>query len=182
MFVFYVFLLIWTFAATKKIGYVDYKFTVPEIDESQVITNAFKIKPSIKSWDTIDTPKKFSITSMVVDHHSDGSWYLQSYHEKHSIGWNRTTRNQFLNRPYACNIRFVGVGLESTLKNFQTTGTGYLLIGFTNDEKKKFWHGFDKNETNRLHCYYTTNKDTGSEFIVSYHLCGSWQVISILPT
>lgn len=151
----------------KKIGYVDYKFSSPEIDDSEVITSNFKIKPSIKSWDTIETPKKFTITSMVVDHHSDGSWYLQSYHEKYSIGWNRTSRNQFLTRPYACNIRFVGVGLESTLTNFQTTGTGYLTMGFANEDKKKFWHGFDKNETNKLHCYYTTNKDTGSEFIVS---------------
>eukprot|EP01034_Spumella_vulgaris_P034029 gene34029-41965_t len=102
---------------------------------------------------------------MVVDHHSDGSWYLQALHEKNSIGWNRTTSYQFSNRPFACNIRFLAVGLESTLKGYETGGTGYLTIGFENSAKKKFWHGFDKNETNRLHCYYTTNKDTGSEFL-----------------
>lgn len=150
----------------RRVGYKEYKFFDPEIDPTQEIVRNYKIKPSIKSWDSVDTPKRFSITSMVVDHHSDGSWYLDSLHEKHSIGWNRTTRNQFLTRPFACNIRFVGVGLEATtLKGFETGGTGYMTIGFENG-KKKFWHGFDKNETNRLHCYYTTNKDTGSEFLV----------------
>ena len=44
---------------------------------------------------------------------------------------------------------------------------GWLGLSFKNDNKKQFWHGYDKNETNKLHCYYVTNKDTGSEFLVS---------------
>ena len=44
---------------------------------------------------------------------------------------------------------------------------GYLTVDFTNSRKKRFYHGFDKNESNKLYCYYNTNKDTGSEFIVS---------------
>lgn len=170
--------LIWTFCVcllfscaciggAAKVGYASYKFGVPDIDSNQEITSNYKIKPTVKTWDSIETPGHFSIISMAVDHHSDGSWYLDSLHEKHSIGWNRTTRNQFLTRPFACNIRFVAIGLESTLKGFETGGTGYMTIGFQNSLRKNFWHGFDKNETNRLHCYYTTNKDTGSEFLVS---------------
>lgn len=154
-------------SSTRKIGYAQYKFNDPDVNVSEVVTSTFHIRPSLKSWDTIDTPKKFTITSMVVDHHSDGSWYLQALHEKYSIGWNRTTKNSFLTRPFACNIRFIGVGFEATLAGFETGGTGYLTMGYLNEGKKAFWHGFDKNETNRIHCYYTTNKDTGSEFLVS---------------
>ena len=44
---------------------------------------------------------------------------------------------------------------------------GYLTLDFSNSRKKRFYHGFDKNESNRLYCYYHTNKDTGSEFLVS---------------
>ena len=47
-----------------------------------------------------------------------------------------------------------------------TTSIGWLGLSFKNDNKKQFWHGYDKNETNKLHCYYMTNKDTGSEFLV----------------
>ena len=45
---------------------------------------------------------------------------------------------------------------------------GYLTLDFSNSRKKRFYHGFDKNESNRLYCYYHTNKDTGSEFLVSW--------------
>jgi hypothetical protein len=155
-----------TATTAKKVGYSSYSFGNPEIDNTVEITSSFRMKPTLKSWDSLDTAKHISLTSMVVDHHSDGSWYLQALHEKHSIGWNRTIGYQFLTRPFACNIRFLAVALESTLKGYETGGTGYLTIGFENSAKKKFWHGFDKNETNRLHCYYTTNKDTGSEFLV----------------
>ncbi len=151
-----------------KIGYADYGFGSPEIDEKQIISPHFKIKGTLKSWDSIDTPKRFSITSMVVDHHSGGSWYLPSLHDTHSIGWNRTTQNQYSNRPYACNIRFHGSGLESTLEGFTSGGTGYLTLGFKNEYKKAYWHGFDKNETNRLHCYYSTNLNTASNFQVIF--------------
>jgi hypothetical protein len=153
-----------TFA--RKVGYSFYEFESPEMNSSVTITSTFRIKPTLKLWDSVDTSKHVSLTSMVVDHHSDGSWYLQSLHEKYSIGWNRTVVNQFSTRPFGCNIRFLALALESTLKGYETGGTGYLTIGFENSAKKKFWHGFDKNETNRLHCYYTTTKDAGSEFLV----------------
>lgn len=39
-----------------------------------------------------------------------------------------------------------------------------MTVSFEED-KKKYWHGFDANETSKLHCYYQTNKDTGSEFL-----------------
>ena len=129
----------------------------------------FKVTPSLKSWNSVDNPRRFAITSMVVDHSSHGNWYIQSLHEKNSIGWNRTHSQQFANQPHACNIRFFGIGLEATLEGFQTGGTGYLTVGYANSAKREFWHGFDKNETNKLHCYYKTNKDTGSEFIVSFY-------------
>jgi hypothetical protein len=75
------------------------------------ITSFFKIKPSIADWNTIDSKSPvnaISILSMKVDHHSDTSWYLAHLHGKHSLGWNRTTEQGFLNRPYACSLRFVG--------------------------------------------------------------------------
>lgn len=104
---------------------------------------------------------------MQVDHHNEGMWYMPSLHAKGSIGYNRTIEKGFNNKPYGCSIRFTGVALESTLKGFQTGGTGYITLAFKNEEKKQVWRGFDKNDTNKLHCYYSTNKDTGSEFIVS---------------
>ena len=103
----------------------------------------------------------------IYDYLTIKSWYLPSLHQKHSLGWNRTISKGFLSRPYSCNIRFIGVGLESTLKGFVGGGTGYIAIDFLNWQKKKVYHGYDKNETNKLYCYYNTNKDTGSEFIVS---------------
>lgn len=127
----------------------------------------FHIDPSIRKWDTIETNKKFSILSMAVEHSSEGNWYIRNYHDKYSVGYNRTIAKGFLNRPIACNIRFFAIGLEKTLEGFQGGGVGHLAIGFENKAKKKFWHGFDKNETNKLYCYYSTNKDTGSEFLVS---------------
>jgi hypothetical protein len=129
------------------------------------LSTFFKITPSIKSWNTVDTPKRFAISSMVVDHSSSGIWFIKSLHEKYSIGWNRTQEHAFSRSPIACNIRFFGVGLEQTLEGFQTGGTGYLTLGFPNG-KRVIWNGFDKNETNKLHCYYKTTKDTGSEFLV----------------
>lgn len=126
----------------------------------------FKTPSSLKSWNSVDTPKRFAITSMVVEHSKHAAWYVPALHQKYSSGWNRTTAASASHNHLACNIRFFGVGLESTLEGFQTGGTGYLTIGFSNAGKRELWHGFDKNETNRVHCYYNTNKDTGSEFIV----------------
>lgn len=77
------------------------------------------------------------------------------------------TPNSCASRPYACSVRFFGVGLESNLAGYQTGGTGYLTLTFERPEEKRkvYWHGFDGNETNKVHCYYSTNKDTGSEFL-----------------
>lgn len=129
------------------------------------------ISASITNWNMVTSPRRFSITSMVVDHHSDGSWFLPSFHERDSIGWNRTLLRGKLQRPFACTIRFYAIGLESTLKGFVRGGTGYMNIEVKNEVRidgkkgKTGWYGFDKNETSKLHCYYMTNKDYGSEFI-----------------
>lgn len=124
-----------------------------------------KFYPSVSSWNKINEKSKISIVTMVVDHNGDGPWYIPSLHEKYSIGWNRTTEKPYLLHPTACNVRFFGIGLESTFAGFQYGGTGYLTIEFKNNAGKTSWHGFDKNETNRVHCYYMTNKHLGSEFI-----------------
>jgi hypothetical protein len=126
------------------------------------------VQPSITRWETVETPGHFSILSMQIDHHQETSWFMNSLHMKDSIGWNRTIDSAYGRRPYACTIRFYGVGFEKTLAGYQTGGTGYMSIGFSTPDKKKFWHGFDKNETYKVHCYYSTNKDTGSEFLVSF--------------
>ena len=130
------------------------------------------VAPSVISWNTVTTPRRISITSMTVEHHSDGSWFLPSFHERHSAGWNRTMLKGKLQRPFACNIRFYAIGLEKpTLQEFVRGGTGYMTIEVKNEVRtegkkgKMGWYGFDKNESNRLHCYYMTNKDYGSEFI-----------------
>jgi hypothetical protein len=77
------------------------------------------IAHSVKKWSFMDVKAKdktFSILSMLVDHHSSGSWYIPSMHEKYSIGWNLTVSQGFLHRPLACNIRFLGVGLVSSVR------------------------------------------------------------------
>lgn len=146
----------------KRVGYKDLEsFGGPPLEYF------FRTKPTVSEWDTIETPKKFSINTMVLEHQRDGVWYLPHLHDRYSIGWNRTTAKPFLQRPVACNIRFFGVGLESTLQGFETGGTGYLTISFKGARGKQFWYGFDRNETNKVHCYYDTNKDRGSEFLDS---------------
>eukprot|EP01038_Epipyxis_sp_PR26KG_P008885 gene8885-11984_t len=135
-------------------------------NDSYDISSSFKISPSITSWNRIETLHKFSIVSMSVDHHSDSSWFLPALHEKDSIGWNRSFHDKaFNNRPYACTIRLFGAGLEKNLNGYEKGGTGYITLGFENYMKKKVWHGFEKNETKKIYCYYITNKDTGSEFL-----------------
>ena len=66
--------------------------------------------------------------------------------------------------PVACNIRFLATALEKTLKGFTAGGTGYLKLSYLNN-KKTSYYGFDSNETRKLHCYYSTNKGFGSEFL-----------------
>jgi hypothetical protein len=138
--------------------------------QGQPRTNV-SIAPSITSWNTVTMPGRFAITSMTVEHHSDGSWFLPSFHERDTAGWNRTILKGKLQRPFACNVRFYALGLESTLKGYIGGGTGYLTIEVKNEVRmegkkgKMGWYGFDKNESSKLHCYYMTNKDYGSEFI-----------------
>ena len=122
-----------------------------------------RIFPSILTYDKVDKPGRFTLLSMVVDHHNEGSWYVPSQHNKFSPGWNRTVNQGFLTKPHACEFRFIGIGLESTLQGYVRGGTGYLTMHVG----KKFHHGYDKNETMKVHCYYMTNKDYGSEFLTT---------------
>eukprot|EP00981_Chlorochromonas_danica_P013524 scaffold6421_cov251-Ochromonas_danica.AAC.18 len=39
------------------------------------------------------------------------------------------------NRPLACSLRFIGVGLESNLQGYETGGTGYITLAFEQDRK-----------------------------------------------
>lgn len=132
------------------------------------------IPSSVVYWDTVTDPKKISILSAVVEHRHDGNWYIPSLHKKYSIGWNRSVVKGHLNRPSACNIRFYGIGLFSTLKGYAEGGSAYMTFHFQQEHSgskasraKHMWHGFDKNETNKLYCYYETNSHYGSDFKVS---------------
>jgi hypothetical protein len=148
------------------------------------ISHFFKIPPSISEWRTIDTSfNTVTILSMSVDHHNDASWFIPSLHTKHSIGWNRTRELYgFSTRPYACSLRFYGMALETVLEGYQEGGSGYLTVGYTDSQKRDYWYGFEKNETQKIYCYYMTNKDTGSEFIVrlSFSFFLSFDVASLL--
>lgn len=126
----------------------------------------FKLPPSITKWNFINEPNRFAITSVVVDHHSESMWYLPSLHDKNSTGWNLFKERGFSSRPYACNIRMVGVGLESTLSGFETGGAGSISISSTDHKPNKVV--FDKflNESQKVHCFYVSNKGYGSNFYV----------------
>jgi len=125
--------------------------------------------PSISKFDNVDTPGRFSLISMVVENHRDVPWYVPSFHERYSAGWNRTTSLGFMLRPYACHLRFYGVGLEETMEGFQYGGSGYVSFNFVHQQsKKRYWLGYDQSELvhaeGKIFCYYMTNKHTGSEF------------------
>jgi hypothetical protein len=48
------------------------------------------IPSSIISWDMVDTPNRFSLMTVAVQHQHDGNWYIPAVHDKYSIGkWNR---------------------------------------------------------------------------------------------
>mmetsp|Transcript_21481 Transcript_21481/g.46562 ORF Transcript_21481/g.46562 Transcript_21481/m.46562 type:complete len:234 (+) Transcript_21481:47-748(+) len=146
-------------------------------NENQPLNSYFKVPPSVRQWDTLETPGAFTILSMAVDTHDRSPWYIQALHRRYSAGWNRTHEAAFSNRPHACVVRFLGVGREETvLEGFQTGGTGYMELSFKNERGKEQYLGFDKNETNRVHCYYRTQKDQGSEFLVSTWDGGSWHM------
>jgi len=126
------------------------------------------IEPSLRSLTSIDAPGGFALTSVTVQHRGDARWYVPHYHAKDSAGWNRTVVNSHLDRPVVCNIRFFAVGLEKTLQGFTGGGTAYLTLYYTTAESKKtHYHGFNRNETGKLHCYYMTSKGYGSEFLDS---------------
>lgn len=55
-----------------------------------ILTMIYQVIPSVLKWDTVEKSGKFSLTTMVVDHHSVGPWHVPSLHEKFSVGWNRT--------------------------------------------------------------------------------------------
>lgn len=124
---------------------------------------------TVHGFETIDKGKHFSVLSMSLSHHSDGSWVVPSLHNRGSAGWNRTMIKGNLMRPYACTIQLYGLGLESTLEGFMKGGTGYMQMEVkqTKDGKdgRSFWYGFDGNELNKLQCYYMTTKGYGSEFL-----------------
>ncbi len=143
-------------------------FTELIADNGQSFETFFHTPPSVTKWENVENPKHFTVLSMNIDHSVESKWFFKHLHSRHSIGWNRThLQREYGTKPHACSVRFYGIGLEKTLDGYQHGGTGFLTIAFKDDHKKQYWHGFDKNETNRLHCYYGTNKDTGSEFLVS---------------
>jgi len=147
----------------------------------------FTLPRSITELNTVDTPKRFSVVSMAVSHHSDVGWHVPALHDKYSIGWNRTFAADKMLRPYACTLRFYAMGLEKVLEPFMKGGTGYLGLEVNTathgpggkrevkedkEQEKKpagkgktSWHGFDKVEALKAHCYYMTNKGYGSEFV-----------------
>ena len=67
-----------------------------EVEPSFLINDPLMVRlndshpPSVLNFDNVTTPGKFSIISMVVEHHSDTRWMIPSYHHKYSAGWNRT--------------------------------------------------------------------------------------------
>lgn len=126
----------------------------------------FKVHPSVNDWIDIDVAGKFTILTMHVDHHQESNWHVNSLHDIGSIGWNRTQTQEGIHRPYACTLKFFGTALESNMANFLHGGTGYLSVSYKLPNEKKVWWGYDKEEEKKLHCYYMTNKDRGSEFIV----------------
>jgi len=91
--------------------------------------------PSVTRWDSINDittkdKKKFSITSMYLEHGKASPWYIKHQFEKYTSGWNRTVSKGFLNHPVACNIRMFGVALESVLERYKYGGTGYITLSF----------------------------------------------------
>eukprot|EP01033_Poteriospumella_lacustris_P013502 gene13502-9661_t len=103
--------------------------------------------------------------SVHVDHHFESNWHIPSLHEEVTSGTNSSDQDPHNGkRPYACTLRFFGVALESTVKGFENGGSGYLTIAFTRSNGKPIFHGFDKAEANKLHCFYTTSQGAASDF------------------
>lgn len=123
------------------------------------------VPASVISWDTVESKRRFSLLTVAVDHNIDSTWYIPSLHDKFSAGWNRSVEAGFLNRPHACGIRFFGVGLEKSLEGYIAGGTGYLTLKYKGEDGVMYGLEMETNETKKVHCYYMTNKNYGSEFI-----------------
>ena len=102
-----------------------------------------RLFPTVLQFDRVDKAGRFSLLSVLVNHAAETPWYVPSLHHKFSVGWNRTVNRGFLNKPHACEFRFVGIALEKTLAGYVRGGTGYLTM----QVGSRFHHGYDKNET-----------------------------------
>ncbi len=136
-----------------------------------------KVVPSILENHPLDIDggkegNTLTLLSIVVDPEVfDTKWYIPSYHERYSAGWNRTTNLPFLNRPGGCHIRMYGIAVESKFQAFAQGGTGKLQFNYRTNRGKKGYRdvyvGYDHDPIPRKHiwCYYSTNQRTGSDFI-----------------
>ena len=82
---------------------------------------------TVHGFETIDKDKHFSVLSMSLSHHSDGSWVVPSLHNRGSAGWNRTMIKGNLMRPYACTIQLYGLGW-SLPGRIHEGWTGYMQM------------------------------------------------------
>lgn len=121
--------------------------------------------PSIRQWQTVSEPATISLLSLSLRRGTEGSWYIPHRFQKHSSGWNRTVERAQLDQPYACNIQLYGLAYESNLHGYIKGGTGYLQLQYHLENGRLVKVGFDTNETKKIHCYYMTSKDFGSEFL-----------------
>ena len=135
--------------------------TSPWID----LKNNDTFPPSIRHWQTVSESNAISLLSLSLRRGTEGSWYIPHRFQKYSSGWNRTVDRAQLDQPYACNVQLYGLAYESNLHGFIKGGTGYLQLQFHIENGKLIKIGFDTNETKKIHCYYMTSKDFGSEFI-----------------
>jgi hypothetical protein len=78
--------------------------------------------PSVLEFEKIGTgypDNAISVISLVNEVSAlETKWYVPSFHDRYSAGWNRTVANSYGNAPYACHLRMYAVGLEDRLKPF----------------------------------------------------------------
>lgn len=127
------------------------------------------LPPSVTKWKPLselsENKNMLTILSMYVHKHHEGTWYIPSRYRKYSAGWNRSVTKSFsLNQPGACNIQLFGLVLESEFEDYLAGGTGYLRFQKKGDNVKIGNYG--SNSTLNFNCYYMSNKDFGSEFLV----------------
>ena len=82
-----------------------------ELEPSFLINDPLAVRlndshpPSVLQFDNVTHQNKFSILSMVVEHHTDTRWMIPSYHLRHSAGWNRTMESdQFARVSLLCYV------------------------------------------------------------------------------